>query len=211
MAPRKSHYPMDASLLTPGAALVVGLATSVHCSAMCGPLACALRVKPVSYHLSRFCSYTIAGTLAGLAGSGITGLLHHSTTPYLPWLLVAVLLVVGFGLEKRIPQPRFLARLLLRVRLRHSLGWLTPLLPCGPLWLMLGTAALSGSAQGGAILMACFVVGTIPLPLLLLMQGANLQRRLSPSVVRRTQQGLAFLSAAILVWRTMLPLDAPCH
>ena len=30
------------------AALVAGLATSVHCTVMCGPLACAMRVRPRS-------------------------------------------------------------------------------------------------------------------------------------------------------------------
>ncbi len=29
---------MDTSLATPSAALAAGLATSVHCTAMCGPL-----------------------------------------------------------------------------------------------------------------------------------------------------------------------------
>ncbi len=203
--------PMDVNLLTPGAALVVGLATSLHCTAMCGPLACALRVRPTGYHLSRFFSYTLAGALVGLAGSSLASAFHHGATLYLPWLLVTVLLMVGFGLEKKLPQPRALSKLLLRVRLQHSLGWLTPLLPCGPLWLMLGTAALAGSWQHGAILMACFVIGTIPLPWVILTQGANLQRRFSPIAMRRTQQCLAFISAGLLAWRALLPIDAPCH
>ena len=55
---------MNVSLAPPLAALAAGLATSVHCTAMCGPLACALRVRPAEYHLGRLGSYTIVGGIA---------------------------------------------------------------------------------------------------------------------------------------------------
>lgn len=129
----------------------------------------------------------------------------------MPWAFVIVLIVLGFGLEKKIPQPRFVAALLLRAKLNRSLGWLTPLLSCGPLWLMLGAAALTGSWTGGALHMAAFSFGTIPLPWLLQAQAANLQRRLSPLVLRWTQQSIALVSAALLVWRATLPIHANCH
>lgn len=202
---------MDANLISLGAAFAGGLATSLHCAVMCGPLVCALRVKPAEYHLGRLCSYTIAGALAGLGGSAVTELFHRNTAPFLPWALAAVLLVLGFGLEKRLPQPRAIAALLLRIRLNRSLGWLTPLLPCGPLWLMLGAAAIAGTWYGGAILMAAFVAGTIPLPWILYTQAGRLQKRLSPLLIRWTQQGIALISAALLVWRATLPIHASCH
>jgi sulfite exporter TauE/SafE len=202
---------MNADLATPIAALVAGLATSVHCSAMCGPLACAMRVKPVEYHASRFVSYALAGALCGAAGQTVAAFLQGSTARIVPWVFVAVLLALGFGLEKKIPQPRFIANLLLRARLNRSLGWLTPLLPCGPLWLMFGAAALTGSWQSGALHMAAFALGTIPLPLLLQIQAARAQRSLSPRAARWMQQALAFGSAGILIWRAALPLHASCH
>src|SRR5215207_2553032 len=161
---------MDVSLATPLAALVAGLATSVHCTVMCGPLACALRVRPAEYHGSRFISYSLAGALCGAAGQTVAAALQGSTARLVPWAFAIVLIVLGLGLEKRIPQPRFMAALLLRARLNRSLGWLTPLLPCGPLWLMLAAAAITGSWHGGALLMAAFVLGTMPLPWLLQAQ-----------------------------------------
>ena len=202
---------MDTEIATPLAALVAGLATSVHCTAMCGPLACAMRVKPAEYHMSRFISYTIAGALCGAAGQTVAAFLQGSTARIVPWVFAAVLIMLGFGLEKKIPQPRFVAKLLFRARLNRSLGWLTPLLPCGPLWLMLGAAAFTGSWTSGALHMAAFALGTIPLPLLLQMQALHAQRRLSPRVARWMQQALAFGSAGILVWRAALPLHACCH
>jgi sulfite exporter TauE/SafE len=199
------------AIATPLAALVAGLATSVHCTAMCGPLACAMRVRPVEYHASRFLSYAIAGALCGAAGQGVAGFLQGSTARIVPWAFALVLIVLGLGLEKRIPQPRFAASLLLRARLNRSLGWLTPLIPCGPLWLMLGAAALTGSWSSGALHMAAFAAGTVPLPLLLLSQIARVQLRFSPTTLRFTQQGLAFASAGLLIWRATLPLHACCH
>jgi sulfite exporter TauE/SafE len=202
---------MDPEIATPMAAFVAGLATSVHCTAMCGPLACALRVKPAGYHASRFLSYAIAGALCGAAGHGVAALLQGGTARIVPWAFAAVLIALGFGLEKKIPQPRFIANLLLRARLNRSLGWLTPLLPCGPLWLMLGAAALTGSWYSGALHMAAFALGTIPLPLLLQMKALRLQRSISSQPARWMQQGLAFISAGLLIWRAMLPLHACCH
>ena len=202
---------MDAEALTPYAALVAGLATSFHCAVMCGPLACAFKVPPLEYHGGRLLSYPLAGAAAGAAGGTLLAFLGGRAGSILPWVLAAVLLVIGLGLEKRLPQPQFLSRWLLRLRLRRSLGLLTPLLPCGPLWLMLAAAAATGSWSGGALVMACFVAGTIPLPLLLHSQASRLRRRLSPATLRWTQQGVALLSAALLAWRATIPLHGACH
>lgn len=202
---------MNASLATPVAALIAGFATSLHCTVMCGPLACALHVRPLEYHASRFVSYTLAGTLCGAAGQTVAAFLQGSSARVVPWAFVLVLLVLGMGWEKRIPQPRFVAPLLLRARLHRSLGWLTPLLPCGPLWLMLGAAAITGSWWSGGLHMAGFAAGTIPLPLLLQVQATHTRHRLSPQAARWAQRSLAFLAAGLLAWRAALPLHASCH
>jgi sulfite exporter TauE/SafE len=198
-------------VITPVAAFAVGLATSLHCTAMCGPLACAMRVRPAEYHLSRILSYSLAGGLAGAIGEAAVSLFKGDAARLLPWALAAVLLAMAFGLEKRLPQPRFLSAFLFRARLNRSLGLLTPLLPCGPLWLMLGAAALTGSWWSGALHMLCFAAGTAPLPWLLQTQAARLQNRFSPFFLRWTQQGVALLSAGVLIWRASLPLHGCCH
>jgi hypothetical protein len=202
---------MEPNFLTPFAALAIGLTTSLHCVAMCGPLACALRVNPLEYHGGRFVSYTIAGAVAGAFGQGLLLFLKGDTARIVPWVLAAVLLMIGLGLEKRLPQPQFLTAWLLRARLHRSLGLLTPLLPCGPLWLMLGAAAVTGAWTSGALLMASFIAGTIPLPLLLQSQAWRLRGRLSPAALRWTQQGVALISAGLLTWRAMLPANGSCH
>jgi sulfite exporter TauE/SafE len=60
-------------------------------------------------------------------------------------------------------------------------GLLTTLLPCGWLYAFAATAAGSGSVAGGALVMAVFWAGTVPM---MLGVGLGAQRLLSP-VARR--------------------------
>jgi sulfite exporter TauE/SafE len=198
---------MNADAATPIAAFLAGLATSLHCAAMCGPLACAVGAKPMRYHTSRFIACTFAGALCGAVGQSIVTLLQSSPLRVAPWAMALVLVALAFGLEKRIPQPRWLAKLMLRARLRENLGFITPLLPCGPLWLMLGVAAVTASAVQGALLLAAFVAGTVPL--FALFQSTF--RSLPPTWIVRGQRTLALVAAALLAWRAALPADVCCH
>jgi len=198
---------MDANVATPIAAFLAGLATSLHCAAMCGPLACAVGAKPVRYHVSRLIAYSAAGGLCGGVGEGLVALFQAPPLRLAPWALAVVLIGIAFRLDKRWPQPRWLATLLVRVRLRDNLGFVTPLLPCGPLWMMLGVATVSASAVRGALLLAAYVAGTVPLYALL----QSSFRRLPALWIYRGQRVLALLAAGLLVWRTALPAHACCH
>lgn len=200
---------MDNPATTPAAALLVGLATGAHCVGMCGPLACAVRANPLAYHGMRLVSYTAVGGVIGACGGAVAGLFPVALTRVLPWAFVAILLVLGLGLEKHIPQPRFIAAWLPRLRLGRWLGLVTPLLPCGPLYLMFGVAVFSGSFAGGAILMAGFAAGTIAVFGLVQAGAVGLAGRLPPRAWRWTQQGLALVAAALMVCRG-LPHGAPC-
>jgi sulfite exporter TauE/SafE len=202
---------MDVETATPLAAFVVGLSTSLHCSLMCGPLACAVRARPLTYHASRLVSYTLAGALCGGLGAMVAGFLRGDLARFTPWALALVLVFMALGWEKRLPAPRWLAVFFYRLRLRHTLGWFTPLIPCGPLWLMLGVAAVAGSAWTGAGVMGSFAAGTIPLYLLLQSQVARLQSRFSPKFLRISQQTLALIAASLLITRTVLAPQGCCH
>ena len=214
------------SIATPFAAFVAGLITSVHCTGMCGPLTCAAfgrtrtALPPLVYQLARLASYSLAGGLLGMAGQRAADLFSTAPARALPWAFALLFLAFAFRVEKWIPQPKVLAGLLLRFRLaamRPSLvavvlGFFTPLLPCGPLYLVLGVALLAGSFSAGALLMAAFALGTVPLLLLLQTQFTRLP--FSPVTLQRLRQGLAFLSAALLVWRAVAGADglaAPMH
>lgn len=202
---------MDASTLTtPLAAFIAGLASSVHCAAMCGPLVCAVRCRPLHYHASRAVSYTLAGAVLGGIGWSIRSFFDSEWNQLVPWVLAAVLVLIGFGLDKRIPQPPFLRRILIRARLSKTLGWLTPLLPCGPLWMVFGVAILTGSWVKGAGLLLFFALGTIPLFLLAQAGLWKLQQRGGKAWLPIVQRSFAFLAAGLLVWRAILIDQGGC-
>jgi hypothetical protein len=153
-------------------ALIAGLITSVHCVGMCGPLSCAFaprQAKDASpqlvltcYHLAKLISYAVVGTLAGVFGSVILVYVEASWLNLLPWMLVVFFLVVATRLDRFFPKPVWLSGLYRAatarfLRLQKPLaaaiiGLASPLLPCGPLYMIFGLAFVLGlRSQGGRI------------------------------------------------------------
>lgn len=183
------------------AAFLAGLGTGVHCGLMCGPLACSLKVRPIEYHAGRLVSYTLAGVLCGGAGQWALGFLKTGPLDFAPWVLLATFVAMACGWERRLPLPEFVFRLAARARLDRNLGWFTPLLPCGPLWLMFGAAAATGSAWTGGALLLFFALGTVALYGAIQSGVVRLQRSESPWLARYLQPGLLWCATIILAWR----------
>jgi sulfite exporter TauE/SafE len=207
--------------MTAAAALIAGMATSLHCVGMCGPLACGVgtlakseseRLAATSlYHVTRLASYGVIGAICGMMGRQPLQWFFGSPAVLLPWVMVGVLLALAFGLEKKLPRPQGFSRLMMRVRFRTralpavggaaALGLLTPLLPCGPLYLVFGAALLAGSAAKGAEFTVAFGLGTVPLLWLAQQQFGRLRMKLSPVGMVRLRRGLALATALVLAWR----------
>jgi len=221
---------MDAIHTTLGA-LAAGLVTSVHCVGMCGPIACGVSSLPateaqrqagiIAYHVARLTSYALVGALCGALGRQPLKWFFDSPAVLLPWIMVALLVIFGLGLEKKLPRPPALLRFTTRLRFRlgrlspvrggAALGFLTPLLPCGPLYLLFGATLLSGSAIRGAEFALAFGLGTVPLLWLAQHQIRHLQRRLGPIGMGRVKRCLALVTALVLAFRLhgTLPFSTP--
>jgi uncharacterized protein len=161
---------------------------SVHCVAMCGPLvglhggAASLRLAVV-HSLGRLATYALLGLAAGLVGSavdlaGSLGDVQRAAT------IVAGTVIVAWGTWTlvaarvrrprapdlpRAPRPRSaFAAGLVKIRTRRPglrawlAGTLTGLLPCGWLWAFAITAAGTGHASSGLLVMTAFWLGTVP-------------------------------------------------
>ena len=207
--------------MTTLAALAAGLATSLHCAGMCGPIACGLgnlakseseRLTAASlYHGARLLSYGIIGGICGALGQQPLKWFFGSPAVLLPWVMVGVLVLMAFGLEKKIPRPAILNRFTARTRFKackfsayggaSAMGLLTPLLPCGPLYLVFGTALLAGSAAKGAEFTLAFGLGTVPLLWLAQHQFHRIRGKLTPLAMSRLRRGLALVAALVLVVR----------
>jgi sulfite exporter TauE/SafE len=213
---------------TSAAAFLAGLVTSVHCVAMCGPLSCSWAVssKPGEssfmrdtglYHAGRLASYALVGSIAGLIGIMPLKFFQHGAGIVLPWLLVIAFAIVGMGLETYLPKPQFLRAGVRRIQMaafRMSgaaraglLGFATPLLPCGPLYLMFALAMANGSVLKGAEFAFAFGLGTLPLLWIAQTQLHLIGGKVQPQTMRKIQRTLALTAALIMAWRLRGTLD----
>jgi sulfite exporter TauE/SafE len=201
-----------------GVAVVTGVLGSIHCAAMCGPLAAA-GGRPVAYLAGRLVSYAALGALFGLIGEHALCHLPVETVQTVAALLVGAFAVWKAVTVARRPRPApalqlgrrrvpLLARVLsLLPRRGFGLGLATGFLPCGmliPAWTL---AMGSGGAPAGAAVMAAFWLGTSP-GLLAPLVAARLARGLLARVPRAVQ-GAAW--AALALWVLARPLLSAVH
>jgi uncharacterized protein len=162
------------------AALTLGLAGSVHCVAMCGPLILAWRpvrgpARVALYHVSRVSVYAVAGLLAGVAGQVVSlAGLGRVLSIGVGLVLVAIAgrrMGLGFGTTGGAGLVgRLLGRTMRAVRSQidrrpvagvMAAGALNGLVPCGLVYAALAAAATLGSASRAIAFMLAFGLGTI--------------------------------------------------
>jgi sulfite exporter TauE/SafE len=202
------------------AAFFLGLAGSLHCAAMCGPLTLALfrasggngpgKTWPWLYHGGRLVMYMVLGAISGAAGSILlwAGLQRWLSIMAGAWMLVAAIILLRGGahlggsfnawLKSRfgfLLQERSVASTI-------SLGALNGLLPCGLVYLAVAAAAATGRIAGGVMAMLAFGAGTLPM-----MFGVHFAGRLfkwgGPVGWRRTGLVFAALAGGLLIVRGM--------
>lgn len=167
-----------------GTALVMGLAGSLHCAGMCGPLMLVLpfgggngraKARTAVYHSGRLITYAALGGIFGLLGQGISlagwqqGL---SIGTGVVILLMALFPVLG----RKVNPTGAIARWSGGVKQRWGavlrngksgswllLGMLNGLLPCGLVYLALAGALASHTTTGGMVFMLVFGLGTFPM------------------------------------------------
>lgn len=207
---------MPIDWLTPGAALLTGLMGGVHCAAMCGGVATGFSAMgpraswkyAVEPNLGRVLGYVLAGAAVGLFGRGLVDLAGiDGLAAALRGAVGVVLVFVGLRMLDRGGRLEALGRpgaALWRVlrpmqrRLlpadssgkRIALGMLWGWMPCGLSTTLLAAAWLQGDMRNGALTMAAFGLGTLPVMLPLTWSGARIGRRLQQGHVRHAAAGL---------------------
>ncbi len=220
-------------VLAPG--LAFGVANSAHCAGMCGVF--ALRagsgqesgggrtpLRMALYLSGKTFTYVFLGAVAGLLGAHVLDTFAGAQ----PWLAVAVgavLVIAGVRLLVP-PSARWLmwrpVRLVSEMlapafRAAHgaerhggpfALGLATGFLPCGVVYL----AAIQGAALGtpfrGALLMAAFGLGTVPVLLAVGLLGRAALSRIGPMRLRLAGGIVVLLAGLVGMARGIAPLLA---
>lgn len=206
-------------------------AASLHCLAMCGPLAAAAQARggrsaSVRYLLGRLVSYGTLGALAGSVGQGLLATRWARwAEALLAWLLALMLSYAALGFLRAAPRAAALVQLGRAPRTRWTskllaaaahdallLGAATALLPCGALLGALIASAALGSGALGALAMACFALATSPA----LLGAAQLGRLARLGTPGRRALGLVLIAGALVTaWRPVPGLGAKaapsCH
>jgi uncharacterized protein len=173
-------------------AFILGLAGSLHCVGMCGPIALSLplRSKTISgkiwgstlWSLGRILTYSIMGVLFGLIGSGFRFVGYQQAisiaigttmilTVILPSFNQKYLSVSFAGLF--IPVRRRMQGLLKEKNNRalFLIGIFNGLLPCGLVYMAVAGAIASTDLLYGILFMVFFGLGTLPLLLVVSLLG----------------------------------------
>ena len=195
-----------------GSALLLGVAGSLHCAGMCGPLALALPTAGrtaagflagrLTYHAGRILTYCLLGAVFG--GVGQMLLLIGVQR----WVSLALggALLIGLGVSRRwetwLPVTRCVnpvkSRMATLLQQRSFvalgvLGLLNGLLPCGLVYVAGAGAAATGHVSSGMAYMAVFGAGTVPM-----MLAISLSRKLVSAPLRLKLRGLVPVSIAVV-------------
>jgi sulfite exporter TauE/SafE len=162
-------------------ALVLGIAGSLHCVGMCGPLILALpgnAARPMrfllmrtAYHIGRSGIYALFGGMAGMFGYNLRLVGLQQATALLGGLLLLSLVLLP-RFRHSIPllqtiwsglQPVY-RRLFMRSGIRGQLlaGAFNAFLPCGLLYTALAAAAVLSHPLYSALFMGIFGLATLP-------------------------------------------------
>lgn len=204
-------------------ALLLGLAGSLHCVGMCGPLMLAIPMPRAArwqaaaqvlvYQLGRIGTYGVLGLLFGLLGKGIAiagfqqalsvlagGLLLAAAVFAVEWERAALALPGIRGLT------RWVQRRIGGLLQRHpkgaafGVGLLNGLLPCGLVYAAIAGAISMTSGWGGSAFMLLFGLGTLPLLFVLMVSGQRLGG-VWRSRLRLIQPALLAVAGMLLLFR----------
>jgi uncharacterized protein len=170
----------------------------------------AARQSTIAYNLGRLLSYMLLGAIAGTAGAGLDqlGAVAGFARPaaivagvlLMLWGLTTLLGTLGVRLPAMAVPPALASAIARGVRAVRAyppvarglgLGVLTAALPCGWLYAFVATSAAAGSALGGALVMAAFWTGTVPM---MAAVGLGAQRLLGPA-----RKHLPAFTASVLI------------
>lgn len=201
---------------------VLGILGSFHCAGMCGPLALALphagSSKPemitgaALYNIGRAVTYAFMGAILGALGASVKLAGYQQVLS----VITGVILLLSVLLPSRIKNKLFFASPLhagfswlktffqkfMRIRSYPSLfviGLINGLLPCGLVYIALAGAAVTSDVLYGAVYMALFGLGTLPMMLFISLAGNMMKVNWRQKLVRLVPVGIGVVSILLIL------------
>ncbi|TDY11828.1 sulfite exporter TauE/SafE family protein [Meridianimaribacter flavus] len=190
-------------------AFILGLLGSFHCVGMCGPIAFMLpvdrsnSVKKISqittYHIGRLLAYSTIGLIFGLIGKNlyIFGLQQQLSICIGVLMIVVVLLPYKTFSKYNLSKP--LHKVISKVKSELgsalkkktadtflTIGFLNGFLPCGLVYMAVFGSLVSSTITQGAMYMALFGLGTVPL----MTSAIYLGKFLNTTIKQRIQKAI---------------------
>jgi sulfite exporter TauE/SafE len=211
----------------------MGMAGSLHCVGMCGPIAMTLPLQQASglhklssallYNTGRMTTYAMGGFLFGWIGRSFQFFGWQQKISVLLGITILVFLMgpliwKGKSLHPMISEAMYRVRTVLS-RLLHNpkptalfaTGFLNGLLPCGLVYMALAGAAITGNGLEGSAFMAAFGAGTVPAMLATTYLGQWMKQPLRLKL-RQIYPALMAVMAILLILRGLnlgIPLLSP--
>jgi len=202
------------------AALILGIAGSLHCVGMCGPLMLALPLNESSRgtwlrgrllnQSGRILTYGILGLAVGMLGEKLATAGLQQWLAVLAGLVMLLFIAWPVGLNKLNRGPFRMVTWLkgaLSKWLRRKgsfslfvLGLLNGLLPCGLVYIALASSIALGSGGKGAVFMMLFGMGTSPALLAVSGLGRVIRNKIHVRAYRAVQVTLA-ITALLFILR----------
>ena len=213
-----------------GIVFLLGLASSLHCLQMCGPIVLAFSIPlpknailraQLGYNAGRLLTYSLLGAVAGAVGGGIgllgklAGIASGARIFAGGAMIIAGILTIGLfptngliaiqGTGAKSRFSRFVGRRLLAPN-KFTLGLTLGFLPCGLIYAALLKAVDTASAINGALTMLAFGAGTA-IALSTLGVASSFFR--IPRWSHRVAACCMMIAGAILIWRGLT--TQVCH
>jgi len=216
-----------------GPAFVMGLAGSLHCIGMCGPLALSLPVSHnnnlsrisggLIYNSGRILSYASMGLIFGSIGNFIIASKWQGSLSIALGIIILLYLLFPkkyfhFSSAVTLGKPFMLLRKQLGKLFQSKklgsllfIGVLNGFLPCGLVYLALTSSVISASPVNGGMFMTFFGLGTFPMMFATVLMGNYLNQSLRQKI-HGAVPALLFFMAVLLILRGMnlgIPFISP--
>ncbi len=210
------------------APILLGLAASLHCVGMCGPLMLALPLdaagkrhvlgQTLIYHSGRVLTYAALGVLFGLLGNGFVLAGMQKGLSIGAGIFMLLMAFTAWRFEQLVTNLPGFGAFTQKVKysignlLRHNaagatfgVGLLNGLLPCGMVYAALAGAISTTNGVEGGLFMALFGLGTLPLMLGITMLGRSFSSAVRQKI--RVAQPILLTLAGLLLLQRGFHLD----